>query len=92
MCFDFCADDDGCVLQQVEYSIIRVQQSLPRLYQLAQGGTAVGTGLNSFEGFDEQIAAEVMCIHTHIPVVCRKVLAMSYCAADAKHFCLSVQV
>ena len=29
---------------QVEYAIDRVQQALPRLYQLAQGGTAVGTG------------------------------------------------
>ena len=29
---------------QVEYAIDRIQQALPRLYQLAQGGTAVGTG------------------------------------------------
>ena len=50
-------------MQQVEYGILRVQQSLPRLYQLAQGGTAVGTGLNSFEGFDVQIADEVcVCV------------------------------
>jgi fumarate hydratase class II len=46
-------------VQQVEYGILRVQQSLPRLYQLAQGGTAVGTGLNSTEGFDVEIADEV---------------------------------
>ena len=44
---------------QVEYSIARIQDTLPRLYQLAQGGTAVGTGLNSVEGFDEDIAAEI---------------------------------
>jgi len=44
---------------QVEYGILRVQQTLPRLYQLAQGGTAVGTGLNSVEGFDVQIAEEI---------------------------------
>jgi fumarate hydratase, class II len=44
---------------QVEYGILRIQQSLPRLYQLAQGGTAVGTGLNSVEGFDVEIAEEV---------------------------------
>lgn len=29
---------------QVEYGIQRVKNALPRLYQLAQGGTAVGTG------------------------------------------------
>ncbi len=32
---------------------------LPRLYLLAQGGTAVGTGLNSKRGFDKAFAAEV---------------------------------
>ena len=34
--------------QQIRYGIARVKQTLPRLYELAQGGTAVGTGLNSF--------------------------------------------
>ncbi len=51
---------------QVEYSILRIQQSLPRLYQLAQGGTAVGTGLNSVEGFDVQIAEEVRWTVTRV--------------------------
>lgn len=45
--------------KQVEYSIARVESSLPRLYELAQGGTAVGTGLNSLEGFDVRIAAAI---------------------------------
>lgn len=44
---------------QIEYGIQRVESSLPRLYQLAQGGTAVGTGLNSVKGFDEKVATEV---------------------------------
>ena len=44
---------------QVAYGIDRVKGSLPRLYQLAQGGTAVGTGLNSKKGFDKQVAAEI---------------------------------
>jgi len=44
---------------QVEYGIHRVESSLPRLYQLAQGGTAVGTGLNAKKGFAEKVAAEV---------------------------------
>jgi fumarate hydratase class II len=41
---------------QLEYSIHRVEAVLPRLYLLAQGGTAVGTGLNTVEGFDAGIA------------------------------------
>lgn len=44
---------------QVEYGIHRVESSLPDLRLLAQGGTAVGTGLNTFEGFAENIAEEV---------------------------------
>ncbi|KAL4781574.1 L-Aspartase-like protein [Aspergillus varians] len=44
---------------QLDRNIERVQGSLPHLRQLAQGGTAVGTGLNTFKGFDEAIAAEV---------------------------------
>ena len=44
---------------QLEHGIERVQSSLPHLRLLAQGGTAVGTGLNTFKGFDEAIAAEV---------------------------------
>ena len=44
---------------QLEHGIQRVQATLPHLRLLAQGGTAVGTGLNTFKGFDEAIAAEV---------------------------------
>ena len=43
----------------MEYGIARVQDTLPRLYQLAQGGTAVGTGLNTKKGFDTAIARAV---------------------------------
>jgi fumarate hydratase class II len=32
--------------------IARVEATLPALYELAQGGTAVGTGLNAKIGFD----------------------------------------
>jgi fumarate hydratase class II len=38
------------------------------MYQLAQGGTAVGTGLNAPRGFDEEIAAEISAI-TGLPFV-----------------------
>ncbi|CAE7536863.1 fh [Symbiodinium sp. CCMP2592] len=44
---------------QVEYSIARVESALPRLRQLALGGTAVGTGLNTYIGFAERVAEEV---------------------------------
>ncbi|KAK4508399.1 hypothetical protein PRZ48_002137 [Zasmidium cellare] len=46
-------------VQQLEYGIERVESALPRLRLLAQGGTAVGTGINTFKGFAEDIATEV---------------------------------
>lgn len=44
---------------QVTYGIDRVKSTLPRLMQLAQGGTAVGTGINSKTGFAELFAKKV---------------------------------
>ena len=44
---------------QLERGIERVESSLPNLRLLAQGGTAVGTGLNTFKGFAEAIASEI---------------------------------
>lgn len=44
---------------QLDQGLKRVQTSLPDLKELAQGGTAVGTGINTFQGFAEAIAAEV---------------------------------
>jgi fumarate hydratase class II len=44
---------------QIEAGIARVQAVLPRVLQLAQGGTAVGTGLNAPRGFGEKFATEV---------------------------------
>jgi fumarate hydratase class II len=44
---------------QVEYGISRIQSTLPGLMQLAQGGTAVGTGLNAPRGFAEKVAARI---------------------------------
>lgn len=44
---------------QLDFGIKRVESSLPDLRLLAQGGTAVGTGINTFKGFAEAIAAEV---------------------------------
>jgi len=44
---------------QIKGALARVEQSLDGLYQLAAGGTAVGTGLNSPPHFDIQIAKEI---------------------------------
>ena len=44
---------------QTAKGLERVKRTLPDLMELAQGGTAVGTGLNSKEGFDKKIAAEI---------------------------------
>ncbi|CDO54607.1 hypothetical protein DV495_003306 [Geotrichum candidum] len=44
---------------QVAYGIDRVKDTLPRLRRLAQGGTAVGTGLNTHIGFDVKVAEVV---------------------------------
>ncbi|KAF7320456.1 Fumarate hydratase [Mycena kentingensis (nom. inval.)] len=46
-------------VQQVSNGIERVKDVLPRLSCLAQGGTAVGTGLNTKKGFDVKVAAEI---------------------------------
>jgi fumarate hydratase class II len=49
----------GAYARQVELGIARVEATLPRLLMLAQGGTAVGTGLNAKPGFAEAFASEV---------------------------------
>ncbi|MBR9834054.1 MAG: class II fumarate hydratase [Alphaproteobacteria bacterium] len=45
--------------QQVENGIARIEATLPALMQLAQGGTAVGTGLASPVGFAEKVAEQI---------------------------------
>ncbi|MFN3262184.1 MAG: class II fumarate hydratase [Pikeienuella sp.] len=58
----------GGYAYQVEQGIRRVEASLPNLYALAQGGTAVGTGLNTKTGFAEKVAEAVARI-TGLPFV-----------------------
>ncbi|TCK23273.1 fumarase class II [Ancylobacter aquaticus] len=48
--------------QQVAVGIERIEQTLPRLMELAQGGTAVGTGLNAPIGFAEKVAERIAAI------------------------------
>jgi len=56
----------GGYTQQVENGIKRIEQTLPSLMELAQGGTAVGTGLNAPKGFAEMIAERIAAI-TQMP-------------------------
>jgi fumarate hydratase class II len=48
--------------QQVANGIERIEQTMPKLMELAQGGTAVGTGLNAPVGFDKMVAARIAAI------------------------------
>ena len=58
----------GGYAHQVASGILRVNKVLPEIYELAQGGTAVGTGLNTRVGWDSRVAAEIATI-TGLPFV-----------------------
>jgi fumarate hydratase class II len=49
----------GAWRRQVELGIARVESTMPRLFSVAQGGTAVGTGLNARKGFAARFAQEL---------------------------------
>ncbi|MBW4708151.1 class II fumarate hydratase [Roseobacter sp. YSTF-M11] len=53
---------------QVAMGIQRIKDALGRIYELAQGGTAVGTGLNTTKGWDTTVAANMAEI-TGLPFV-----------------------
>ena len=52
--------------QQVSQSIKRIENGLQNIYALAQGGTAVGTGLNTEKGWDVAVAKNISKI-TNLP-------------------------
>ena len=58
----------GGYAHQVAMGIRRVEACLPDIYELAQGGTAVGTGLNTRVGWDARVAAAIASI-TGLPFV-----------------------
>jgi fumarate hydratase class II len=68
--------------QQVEYGIQRIEHSLQSLYRLALGGTAVGTGLNTTEGYAEEIAAKI-AEHTGLPFTSAQNLFEALAAHDS---------
>jgi len=51
---------------QLKKCIIRIENALKEIYHLAQGGTAVGTGLNTKKNFDKKIIKEISKI-TRLP-------------------------
>ena len=62
------AQEFGGYAHQVAKSIERVETALGDIYELAQGGTAVGTGLNTTPGWDTDVAANMARI-TGLPFV-----------------------
>ena len=62
------AQEFGGYAHQVAKSIERIEASLADIYELAQGGTAVGTGLNTRPGWGEEVAANMARI-TGLPFV-----------------------
>ena len=49
----------GGYAHQIRMGIQRIETALPGIYELAQGGTAVGTGLNTQHGWSEKVAANM---------------------------------
>ena len=58
-------------VSQIEHGIKAVENTLPHLLELALGGTAVGTGINSPKGFDIEVAREIARL-TGFPFVTAK--------------------
>lgn len=58
----------GGYAHQIRQGIARVELAMPGIYELAQGGTAVGTGLNTQKGWSETVAANMAEI-TDLPFV-----------------------
>jgi len=68
--------------QQLTNAIERVESTMPRLYELALGGTAVGTGLNTKKGYDVKVAAKTAEL-TGLPFVTAPNKFESLAAHDA---------
>jgi fumarate hydratase class II len=55
----------GAFARQVELGVARIQAATPRLYDIAQGATAIGSGLNAHPDFAERFATELAQITGH---------------------------
>ena len=70
-------------VQQIAYSITRAESTLPRVYEIALGGTAVGTGLNSHPEYAPRVAEEI-AKRTGLPFVTAPNKFESLAAHDAQ--------
>ena len=75
----------GGYAHQIRQGIARVEAALPGIYELAQGGTAVGTGLNTQKGWGEEVAANMAEI-TGLPFVAAPNKFEALAAHDAMVF------
>jgi fumarate hydratase class II len=55
-------------VSQLDHGIVALKESLPHLSELALGGTAVGTGLNTPKGYSERVC-ELLCNSTKLPFI-----------------------
>ncbi len=69
-------------VQQLTYGIERIESTVPHVYELAIGGTAVGTGLNTKKGYDEKVASRIAEL-TGLPFVTAPNKFESLAAHDA---------
>jgi len=74
---------------QITYALRRVHGALPALYSLALGGTAVGTGLNTKQGYAEKIAS-IIAVETGRPFVSAENKFEALAAHDAIVECSGV--
>jgi fumarate hydratase class II len=75
----------GGYVAQLDADLARIEQALPGLYELAVGGTAVGTGLNAPDGFGDAAAAKIADI-TGLPFRAAPNLYAALAAHDAVVF------
>ncbi|MDJ0601536.1 MAG: class II fumarate hydratase [Crocosphaera sp.] len=73
-------------ISQLDKDIERIQLSLPDLYELAIGGTAVGTGLNTYPDFAQKVSQEIAQI-TGLPFVSAANKFAALAAHDAVIMC-----
>ncbi|HLR82770.1 MAG TPA: class II fumarate hydratase [Paenalcaligenes sp.] len=72
----------GSWVAQIDYSLVHLNEQLNGIYELAIGGTAVGTGLNAHPKFGE-LTAKYIAEHTKLPFVSAKNKFFALAAHDA---------
>ena len=85
-------DEIGAWATQIEQAELRIESGLKEIYTVAQGGTAVGTGLNAPKGFDS-LVCERLAELTGLPFVAAEDKFVASLEKPAKRcrLCLSTQ-